>query len=640
MSVVLSRKLFNGNKPSSKNNGIVSGFDDDNDSELQQLIDERKKVYQDILPAPTEVSRLSAASPALLALGSALLSGRSLQGGIPGALEILGQGVGASAPLFGEALRTRRAAEQANIQRQFDIDLAAVKSAEDILATRAAAAAKAKPGDIKSVFYLNPNFDENSPISDQNPRYIESVRQMGSDNQLRIRDNTPKSPTFGEFVLEDQFSGYTTSDPRKLVTPSSGDVWIKNPAYDPNAEGAKESDMFLITKFKKDKFNNVRILDNRDGSKTKGDYVLENNFGEYSFTEPKSMIEAEGEKLDKANLYGLVQTEFDKMNKIMNKKTRKLSDKELAAIIMRAGDDPGEWEKFSTQFGSSFFELGEILQDYQTPDPALSIEFTGTDDAGNTEEVVTTGTETEVGYRDHIDERYDLNKSDPNYDIKRQAAIKNYNQLETFPPNVVESVISAFDGFKDLKLMADNYDVGIPYGGWLVGITSKLNLNPRATEFLTGKNGTLVTSTSALIKGIPSDFDVQNLLKTLPSEGEGDAVNFARVKRLERVYMDIIKNYLTFYGGINYRIPPQVEVIAREMIGNEAVDEALSTEYTAKKLQDLRSMSREEYIKEYGDVFESSINILNLPDSEFVGAELTDSEKKLLEEFEKQSGKK
>ena len=640
MSVVLSRKLFNGNKPSSKNNGIVSGFDDDNDSELQQLIDERKKVYQNILPAPTEVSRLSAASPALLALGSALLSGRSLQGGIPGALEILGQGVGASAPLFGEALRTRRAAEQANIQRQFDIDLAAVKSAEDILATRAAAAAKAKPGDIKSVFYLNPNFDENSPVSDQNPRYIQSVRQMGSDNQLRIKDATPNSATFGEFVLEDQFSGYTTSDPRKLVTPSSGDVWIKNPAYDPNAEGAKESDMFLLTKFKKDKFNNVRILDNRDGSKTKGDYILENNFGEYSFTEPKSMIEAEGEKLDKANLYGLVQTEFDKMNKIMNKKTRKLSDKELAAIIMRAGDDPGEWEKFSTQFGSSFFELGEILQDYQTPDPALSIEFTGTDDAGNTEEVVTTGTETEVGYRDHIDERYDLNKSDPNYDIKRQAAIKNYNQLETFPPNVVESVISAFDGFKDLKLMADNYDVGIPYGGWLVGITSKLNLNPRATEFLTGKNGTLVTSTSALIKGIPSDFDVQNLLNTLPSEGEGDAVNFARVKRLERVYSDIIKNYLSFYGGINYRIPPQVEVLAREMIGNEAVDEALSTEYTAKKLQDLRSMSREEYIKEYGDVFESSINILNLPDSEFVGAELTDSEKKLLEEFEKQSGKK
>ena len=649
MSVVLSRKLFNGNKPSSKNNGIVSGFDDDNDSELQQLIDERKKVYQDILPAPTEVSRLGAASPALLALGSALLSGRSLQGGIPGALEILGQGVGASAPLFGEALRTRRAAEQANIQRQFDIDLAAVKSAEDILATRAAAAAKAKPGDIKSVFYLNPNFDENSPVSDQNPRYIESVRQMGSDNQLRIRDNTPKSPTFGEFVLEDQFSGYTTSDPRKLVTPSSGDVWIKNPAYDPNAEGAKESDMFLLSKFKKDKFNNITILDNRDGSKTKGDYVLENNFGEYSFTEPKSMIEAEGEKIDKANLYGLVQTEFDKMNKAMGMGSRKLSDKELAAIIMRAGDDPGEWEKFSQTFGGSFFELGEILQDYQTPDPNISIEFTGQDDAGNVEEVVKTGVEG-TQYRDHIDERYGLNKNDRNYDIKRKAAMKQYNQLETFPPDVVESIIGAFDGFKDLKMMADNYDVGIPYGGWIVGVASKLGLNPRATEFLTGKNGTLVTATSALIKGIPSDFDVQNLLNTLPSEGEGDLVNFARVKRLERVYSDIIKNYLSFYGGINYRIPPQVEVLAREMIGNEAVDEALSTEYSAQKLEDLKKLSKEEYMAKYddpntkvneGDVFGSSINILGLPDSAFTGAELNEAEQKELKRLqEKYTGNK
>jgi len=636
MSVVLSRKLFNGNKPSSKNNGIVSGFDDDNDSELQQLIDERKKVYQSILPAPTEVSRLSAASPALLALGSALLSGRSLQGGIPGALEILGQGVGASAPLFGEALRTRRAAEQANIQRQFDIDLAAVKSAEDILATRAAAAAKGEPGSPKKIFYKNPNFDEGMPRSDENPQYISSFIRKGTDNKFRVKDQTPNSPTFGEMILEDDWEfGYTLDDPRKFVTPSSGDVWIRNPAYDENAEGAKASDMFLLTKFEKDKFGNIRILDNRDGSKTKGDYIMDNNFNDYTFSEPKSMITAEQADLDKDQLYALVQTEFDKLNKAQNRSTRKLSDKELAAIIMRAGDDPGEWEKFSQQFGGSFFELGEILQDYQTPDPNISVEFTGQDDAGNTEEVVTTGKETEVGYRDHIDERYDLNKSDPNYDIKRQAAMKQYNQLETFPPNVVESVISAFDGFKDLKMMADNYDVGIPYGGWIIGITSKLGINPRATEFLTGKNGTLVTSTSALIKGIPSDFDVQNLLNTLPSEGEGDAVNFARIKRLERVYSDIIKNYLSFYGGINYRVPPQVEIIAREMIGNEAVDEALSTEYSQQKLNDLRSLSKEEYIAKYGDVFQSSINILGLPDSDFMGAELSDAEKEELENFEK-----
>ena len=637
MSVVLSRKLFNGNnKPSSRNNGIVSGFDDDNnDSELQQLINERRKVYQSILPAPTEVSRLSAASPALLALGSALLSGKSLQGGIGGALDILGQGLGASAPLFSEALKTRRAAEQANVERQFDIDLAALKSAEDILATREAAKTKGTPGTPKKIFYKNPNFDENNVVSDENPRYITSQIRKGTDNKFRVLDNTPNSETFGELILEDDWKfGYTLENPEKLVTPSSGDAWIKNPAYDPNAEGAKESDMFLLTKFKKDKFNNITILDNREGSKTKNDYILDSNFNDYTFSEPKSMIEAEGEKLDKANLHALVQTEFDKMNRAMNKETRKLNEKELAAIIMRAGDDPGEWDKFSQTLGASFFELGEILQDYQTPDPALSIEFTGQDDAGNTEKVVTTGKESDVGYRDHIDERFNLDKSDPNYDIKRQTAIKQYNQLETFPPNVVESMISAIDGFKDLKMMADNYDVGIPFGGPIVRFASKLGLNPRATEFLTGKNGTLVTATSALIKGIPSDFDVQNLLNTLPGEGEGDLVNFARVKRLERVYSDIIKNYLAFYGGINYRVPPEVEIIAREMIGNEAVDEALSTEYSAKKLNDLRTMSREEYINEYGDPFQSSLDILGLPDSAFTGAELNEAEQKELKRLE------
>ena len=637
MSVVLNRKLFNGNnKPSSRNNGIVSGFDDDNnDSELQQLINERRKVYQDILPEPTQVGRLEAASPALLALGSALLSGRSLQGGIGGALDILGQGLGASAPLFSEALATRRAAEQANVDRQFDIDLAALQSAEDILATREAAAAKGEPGTPKKIFYKNPNFNQDSPESDTNPQYISSFIRKGTDNKFRVKDQTPNSPTFGEMILEEDWDlGYTLDNPTKLVTPSSGDVWIKNPAYDENAEGAKASDMYLLTKFKKDKFNNITILDNREGSKTKNDYILDSNFNDYTFSEPKSMIEAEGEKLDKTNLYGLVQTEFDKMNKAMGMSTRKLNEKELAAIIMRAGDDPGEWEKFSQTFGGSFFELGEILQDYQTPDPNISIEFTGQDDAGNTEEVVTTGVEG-TQYRDHIDEKYGLNKNDRNYDIKRKAAIKQYNQLETFPPNVVESIIGAFDGFQDLKLMADNYDVGIPYGGWIINIASKLGLDPRATEFLTGKNGTLVTATSALIKGIPSDFDVQNLLNTLPSEGEGDLVNFARVKRLERVYSDIIKNYLTFYGGINYRIPPQVEVIAREMIGNEAVDEALSTEYSAQKLEDLKRLNKEEYIAKYGDIFESSNNILGLPDSAFTGAKLNEAEQKELEALQK-----
>ena len=70
------------------------------------------------------------------------------------------------------------------------------------------------------------------------------------------------------------------------------------------------------------------------------------------------------------------------------------------------------------------------------------------------------------------------------------------------------------------------------------------------------------------------------------------------------------------------------------MIGNEAVDEALSTEYSTKKLNDLRTMSREEYIKEYGDPFQSAIDILGLPNSAFTGADLNEAEEKELKRLE------
>ena len=53
-------------------------------------------------------SKWAAASPALLDLSGALLSGKSYQGGVGGALDILGQGLTASAPGFAKAIEARR----------------------------------------------------------------------------------------------------------------------------------------------------------------------------------------------------------------------------------------------------------------------------------------------------------------------------------------------------------------------------------------------------------------------------------------------------------------------------------------------------------------------------------------------------
>jgi len=82
-------------------------------------------------------SRLKAASPALLALSSALLSGKSYQGGVGGALEILGQGLEKSTPYFDDMIKARRAEKNEQRKEQFNLDMQALewaradKAAED-----------------------------------------------------------------------------------------------------------------------------------------------------------------------------------------------------------------------------------------------------------------------------------------------------------------------------------------------------------------------------------------------------------------------------------------------------------------------------------------------------------------------------
>ncbi len=61
-----------------------------------------------ITPERKPFSKLAAASPALLTLGANLLSGGSYRGGLPGALDILGQATQAAAPQFAQAIEAKR----------------------------------------------------------------------------------------------------------------------------------------------------------------------------------------------------------------------------------------------------------------------------------------------------------------------------------------------------------------------------------------------------------------------------------------------------------------------------------------------------------------------------------------------------
>ena len=628
---VLGRKLFNrGGQVSSRGVGITSGLVPvkgyANGGSIEKDAEEYYQLLKGATPEREPFNKLAASSDALLTLGGKLLSARSYDGGFGGALDILGQATQAAAPGFAQAIAARRAYEAADPETDLRAKALSLAIAKDTNRS------KQKPGESKAVWYINPDFDQDKPESSDNLKYIESVRRVGTDGQLRIRNLN------GDFVSEDNFPNYMVSDPVKTQARKSGDVWLMNPAY----EGKDPNNMYLNSKFRQDEFGNKTILDLRPGSSTYNDYIPEDQFKDYRFTEPKEAIESEGEKIRISKIEDMVQGEFDRINKSQGKPTRKLSDEELNTILQRAGTKEGDWNKFSQQYAETFNELASILKDYQDvdqPQPDISIEFDGDKEEEEQKSNVNKKVYNIETKPDYIDRRFGLNKNDENYDINRKRAEREYRLIAPIPPAAQEAMTSAFDGFKDLKLIVDNIDEGVPFFGGLKRITSTLGLDKGATEFLTGQDGTLVSSTAALIKGIPSNFDVQNLKNTLPNINQGDSVNIIRAKRLQRMYNDIIKNTLAWHSGLGNRIPMSIEVMAREMIGNQAVDEAMSIQYTQQKLNDLRSLPKDEYIKKYGDPFEESMNILNIPDSELL-PKLDESEQSELEAYEKKYLKK
>ena len=621
---ILRRKMFRGGGYAHRGTGITSGLVPryehgglhTDDPEFDKVFEQRQKILESIYPEPTKYDRFGANVEPLMKFFSGLMRGQSYQGGLGGGLEIAGQALDEAAPGFGKAIQERKKLEAANRAEKLQMDLMAYKSAEDIIAARAAAKAKAKPGEVKSVWYMNPDFNDEAPVSEENKKYLESTRRVGTDYILRIKDVTPGSKTFGEYVPEDKFPNYMVTDPVNTQAKKSGDLWIMNPAY----EGKDPSNKFLNSKFKSDEFGNVEILDVIPGSPTENDYIPEENFTNFQYTEPKEAIKTEKDKIEKTRIKGLVQDEFDRINKNAGRDTRVLKDAELNAILQRAGTKEGDWNKFSQQYAQTFNELGSILQDYvQDVDqlrPEISIEFGDKEEQQSNVNQKVYDMQTKP---DHIDERFGLDKTDPNYAIKRERAMREYRLIDPIPGPVQDSMNAAFAGFKDLKMMTDNIREGVPFVGKIKYITSAFGLDPGATEFITGQRGTLVSSTAALIKGIPSDFDVKNLKATIPSIDEGDPVNIVRARRLQRIYNDIIKNSLAWHAGYGYRIPEAIEVKARAIIGNEAVNEALNTaKYTTKKLEDIQTMSEKEFIDKYEDPFKESLRILKIPESKLL----------------------
>jgi hypothetical protein len=68
----------------------------------------------------------------------------------------------------------------------------------------------------------------------------------------------------------------------------------------------------------------------------------------------------------------------------------------------------------------------------------------------------------------------------------------------------------------------------------------------------------------AIIKGIPSDFDVRTLETTLPDINLPENRNQARIQELKLQFQGLIRDAISYYQGKNYDIPPHIYDMAKQ----------------------------------------------------------------------------
>ena len=98
---------------------------------LEELYEKKLPVAQRLFGDPIEpMSKMERLSPWLMNLGAALMSGKSMQGGFSGALDILGNAMKESTPALTESMAMKRAEERANRKEQIEAAKIAYQSAE------------------------------------------------------------------------------------------------------------------------------------------------------------------------------------------------------------------------------------------------------------------------------------------------------------------------------------------------------------------------------------------------------------------------------------------------------------------------------------------------------------------------------
>lgn len=180
-------------------------------------------------------------------------------------------------------------------------------------------------------------------------------------------------------------------------------------------------------------------------------------------------------------------------------------------------------------------------------------------------------------------------------------ASKNTQEL---PTAIQEDLNGAFDALRNLKVM----DSSLSETGRFQGLISKgqvfFGANQKAIDFETARNN-MKLAAQAIIKGIPSNFDVSTVIDTLPAMTLPENVNKSRVQESNKKLSNLIKNVIAYYKGTNTVIPkPIIEQARQYGINIDVISpwsgkgDPLTGSSTDKLLNNIKTWSDEDLLRE------------------------------------------
>ena len=697
---VLNRKLFNrGGGVSSRGVGITSGlvdqpvqrFDNGGEVTLPSLMDERLELLKNLdLGRPEVISKQEAAAPALLALSGALLSGRSFQGGLGGALDVVGQALTKTSPDVQQAVQRIAQSEQAQINFDNQLKLKAFDLAYDEYSKSLEDTFKA--ADLKTLYSkTNPNEtitvnlnDKSSPIytdkdflnkysTDKPAEFkaakLETFYNIKDNTAITVDLNNPESVFYTDLEFRKNFTtdkpeGFKQGKPTTFFKRENMNESIIVDLANPDSVYYTDQENFLkeytLEKPKPAKedtvyYTKIGTTDETPMSERLGQVrrKVENGVTTYFVDgeeiSEKRFLEDVGRDImtEKPLVYSAtIAASEDRLNDTREKLKQRyssmypgetLTTAELDSLIMDFADGSGNLRDFvKTVEGVTINELeGAMFDIHKKKENSAENKI-----AKNDIDKVTKGDS------DAIDLYYDLDPNDPNYEQKKQLAKEKYADRPAISEDDMRGINAAILGLQDLDMIDLDKFGGIPLVGKPIAeIAQTFGISTSMAEFLTGQRGLLVQSVDALVKGIPSDFDVRNILATLPNPSLAPGTNEIRIERLEKIFKDIIVNTVKFNLQMGKTVPHNY-IDAAVAAGGDAVASDIRDlmrgggdqgrmDYL-NKIGVVQGFTTQGYIDKFGDPFQSSVDLIGEFNKDGDKKKtLTKEQERELEEFRK-----